>query len=226
MKVARNILKGMLIIIAVPFAFYAIELVAFPKKAIDFSLNQEKYGNTEVLDVNYKLRANKYATGKNEDLGGWYVSKNTPQKVEGEFTDKKLFLKLDENQHTLVEDKFIANKLFLVNNSDESVCFPAQDSRLYIKMQAKTIFGTWSDIDYIPNSWCGNSYHEVCLDKGEYWEFPSLQFKGRHKTKFRYKLENGEDHVFSNEINGFVNNGQFINKQEYFPTSLMDPYNE
>ena len=70
------------------------------------------------------------------------------------------------------------------------------------KNASKKLFGIWSDIEYIPNSWCGNSYHEICIDKGEFWEFPSLQFKGRHKTKFRYKLIRGDKDLFSNEIDG------------------------
>lgn len=137
-----------------------------------------------------------------------------------------LFLQIDEKEIILIQDKFIANKLYLVNNTDENICFPAQDSRLYLKMQAKNIIGHWQDIEYIPNSWCGNSYHEMCIDKETFWEFPSLQFKGRHKTKFRYKLEHGEKEIFSNEVEGYVNNGQFLNKQKYIPINILDPYNE
>lgn len=223
MKSVKKIIKTLIVLIAIPIGLYAIELAFFPKKAIKFQSNQEEF---EILDVNYKLRANKLATGKDKESNGWYVSENESIEIEDKFSDKGFFLKIDKEEFTLVNNKFIANKLFLVNNSDETICLPAQDSRLYLKMQAKNVFGIWSDIEYVPNSWCGNSYHEICLEKGEYWEFPSLQFKGRHKTKFRYKLENGEEDLFSNEIEGYVNNGQFINKQKYYSTNLMDPYNE
>lgn len=219
----KKVLNILITLIVAAIGLYVIELVFFPKKVVELKTNQETF---EVLEVSYKLRANKLAIGKNKESSGWYVSENGPQNIEDKFSDKELFLKIYENEFTLVEDKFIANKLYLVNNSNERICFPAQDSRLYLKMQAKNVFGSWNDIEYIPNSWCGNSYHEICLEKGEFWEFPSLQFKGRHKTKFRYKLEMDENDLFSNEIDGYVNNGQFINKQKYFPTNLMDPYNE
>lgn len=223
MKALRKIMKILTILIAIPIGLYAIELAFFPKRVIEFRTNQVDY---EVLDVNYKLRASKLAVGKNRESNGWYVSENESQRIGDKFSKKELFLKIDETEFTLVEDKFIANKLYLVNNSNEKICLPAQDSRLYLKMQAENVLGIWSDIEYIPNSWCGNSYHEICIDKGEFWEFPSLQFKGRHKTKFRYKLEMDGNNLFSNEIDGYVNNGQFINMQKYFPMNLMNPYNE
>lgn len=223
MKAIKKSIQILTRAIVILIGLYAIEVALFPKKVINIKTNQETF---EVLDVHFKLRANKLAIGRNKESNGWYVSENEPQKIDKKILDKEVFLQIDENEFTLVEDKFIANKLYLVNNSSKEICLPAQDSRLNLKMQAKNIFGSWSDIEYIPNSWCGNSYHEICIEHGELWEFPSLQFKGRHKTKFRYKLEYGENELISNEIEGYVNNGQFINKQKYFPIDLTDPYNE
>lgn len=213
MKIFKRLISILIILMGVSVVLYAIELAFFPKVTPEFETSHQAF---QVLDVNYKLRANKLAVGKDKRSGGWYVSDNEAQKIDNEFSERAFFLSLSEKELTLVEDTFIANKLYLVNNTDTSICLPAQDSRLYLKMQAKNMLGVWSDIEYIPNSWCGNSYHEICIDKGEFWVFPSLQFKGRHKTKFRYKLENGEHDLYSNEIEGYVNNGQFINKQSIF----------
>jgi len=206
MKAIKKSIQILTRAIVILIVLYAMEVALFPKKVINIKTNQETF---EVLDVHFKLRANKLAIGRNKESNGWYVSENEPQKIDKKILDKEVFLQIDENEFTLVEDKFIANKLYLVNNSSKEICLPAQDS-----------------IEYIPNSWCGNSYHEICIEHGELWEFPSLQFKGRHKTKFRYKLEYGENELISNEIEGYVNNGQFINKQKYFPIDLTDPYNE
>jgi hypothetical protein len=225
MKALRKIIKILIITISVSIGLYAIELFFISKKDITSEL-VISYDDFNVTDVNYQLSASKFAIGNIEESQGWYVSDNRPKKNNGKFSRKGLFLNINEKEFTKIKDKFIANKLYLVNNSDEEICFFAQDSRLYLKMQAKNILGFWDDIEYIPGSWCGSSYHEVCLEKGAYWEFPSLQFKGRYKTKYRYKLENGENDLYSNEIDGYVNNGQFLNKQKYFPTNLMNPYDE
>lgn len=47
--------------------------------------------------------------------------------------------------------------MYVVNNTTNKITFNAQDSRLYMKMQAKDSAGEWKDIEYLPSSWCGNS---------------------------------------------------------------------
>ena len=213
-KIVGNILK---VLIVISITFYLVEIVFFPKKAIEVKMDQER---TQFLDVNYKLVASKRAAEKDSESNGWYVSDNEAQQNEGRFSREGIFLRIDTEEDTLVDGTFIADRLYLVNNSEEKLCLPAQDSRLYLTMQAKNILGAWNDIEYLPNSWCGNSYHEVCLSNGEFWEFASLQFRGRYRTKYRYRLDGLESSLFSNEVEGYINSGQFVVKQEYLPLGV------
>lgn len=220
-KWTKKVLKILFTIAILLLSFIVIELVFLNKKNINIEASLSGF---EVLDVNYKVRANKLAADGDVESNGWYASKNIPQEGASKHIGDSLFLKLDEDEFTLIENRYVANKLYLVNNSDSSKCFHAQDSRLNIVMQAKNIFGFWQDIETLPDSWCGNSYHEICLEKGMFWEFESLQFKGRHRTKLRYVLMNDMHELISNEINGYVNTGQFFEFLRYTPSSLMDPY--
>jgi hypothetical protein len=59
---------------------------------------------------------------------------------------------------------------------------------IYMTMQALDEHKIWRDIEYIPSSWSGNSYHQVFLGKNEYWEFEAPLYDGAMKTKLRLKL--------------------------------------
>ncbi len=204
---------------------FALDTILFEKKSPSVEL--EEIQSYEFLDINRMLRVSKYAIGDNEESGGWYESDNYPRKDEKFIHFQGIKLILTEKEFTSIDSIYIANKLYLLNNSESKLCLGAQDSRLNITMQAKNMIGIWQNIEYMPNSWCGNSYHTVCLNKNEYWEFSSPIFRGRHKTKLRYKLKiTKEDEIISNEIDGYVNTGQFINKEKYIPRGVMDPYNE
>jgi hypothetical protein len=120
-----------------------------------------------------------------------------------------------------------------------------------MKMQALNSNGEWMDIEYLPSSWCGNSYHSVELPQNHFWELAALRYEGSFKTRLRIDLtyvdptdtkglprrdknfgldwtyrERRELKVDSNEFQGYVNPGQFWRKEEYFPRGLMDPYDE
>ena len=123
-------------------------------------------------------------------------------------------------------------RLYVVNSTSDTIRFEAQDSRLDIKMQAIDKTGTWRDIEYLPNSWCGNSYHEIELLSGYYFSFSIPVYKGSVKTKLRAELKyldpkTGKEAImYSNEFKGSVNPGQFWRKLEYTPSNIMDPYLE
>lgn len=130
--------------------------------------------------------------------------------------------------------------IFVANSTLDTVNFNAQDGRLYMKMQAKDKTGAWRDIEYLPNSWCGNSYHTMWLAPGNYWSFAAPVYQGALETKLRVELKvvDGKiDHTqfehkknekifYSNEFNGSVNPGQFWRKPGYTPMGIMDPYLE
>jgi hypothetical protein len=126
--------------------------------------------------------------------------------------------------------------LYLANTTRKTIDFTAQDSRLNINMQALDRDGQWKDIEYLPSSWCGNSYHKVALRSAQYWQFTLPQYHGGFKTRLRAALRYslpGKDEaeptqvfMYSNEFEGSVNPGQFWRKEGYTPSGIMDPYNE
>jgi len=134
----------------------------------------------------------------------------------------------------------------VANTTPDTIRFNAQDNRLSMKVQAKDPQGHWRDIEYLPNSWCGNSYHTVTLPESRYWTFVTPVYEGTIQTKLRISLTyidplekvapdaisrrsyrgKKELVVYSNEFNGSVNPAQFWRRPEYHATNIMDPYNE
>jgi len=167
--------------------------------------------------------------------GGWGRSSNLPRndsKYDWIQSNKLNFYRSTDD--TTLYTNTAAKKLFIFNATTDTIFFPAQDSRLYIKIQALNEQGSWRDIEYLPSSWCGNSYHTLLLAPGEHWKFASPMYEGEFKTKLRAELKYqiGPDKgsntkyviVYSNEFAGSINPAQFWRKQEYTPSSLMDPY--
>ena len=139
--------------------------------------------------------------------------------------------------------------VFVANTSGDTINFNAQDSRLYMKMQARDKDGAWRDIEYLPNSWCGNSYHHVELPANHYWTFVAPIYEGIFYTKLRVALtyidpkdlvkppeqeglldwgyrDKRELVVYSNEFEGSINPGQFWRRPVYHPMGIMDSYLE
>jgi hypothetical protein len=143
------------------------------------------------------LRGHIYAQSSIDDstaLGGYGKSSNSPKEIQDslQFSETGFFLKIDTSRILSVEGKYNGYKFFIANKSDSTVKLDASDSRLSIV--AEVFYkGKWQPIEYLPSSWCGNSYHRVYLKENEYWEFEVPKFKGRIKTKLRYRLEIGND---------------------------------
>ena len=140
--------------------------------------------------------------------------------------------------------------VFVANATGDTIRFNAQDSRLYMKMQAIDPKGVWRDIEYIPNSWCGNSYHHLDLPENHYWTFVAPVYEGNFPTRLRIELkyvdpaENIKGAVkkiggldwsyrnkkelllYSNEFEGSVNVAQFWRRPTYQANGIMDSYNE
>ncbi len=192
-----------------------------------------------LLNVDYMNRGYFYASSKFikelAGLGGWGSSDNESKRMNSldKFSPNSLQILIDTNQRTLWGGRYKAVKLFVVNTSPDTLYFDAQDSRLDMKIQAQDKNGEWRDIEYLPSSCCGNSYHTLFLSPMELWEFSTPVYQGGVRTKIRAKLlyrrtkNNKEiDVIYSNEVNGLVNPGQFWNKREYFPLGIMDPYED
>lgn len=203
---------------------------------------QQKNENIKTLaplNIDFMNRGYFYAysspkKSETDDSGGWSTSSNRPQKVsENQFPDNAFTVMIDTLKVDTFATKYSGFKLFISNTTRATITFNAQDSRLYLKLQAQDKNGEWRDIEYLPNSWCGNSYHTVELEPNAFWSFTIPNYRGEFQTKIRAELKfidkaNPEKDklIYSNIINGSVNPGQFWNKRTYFPGGLMDPYND
>ncbi|MDI9312292.1 MAG: hypothetical protein QM535_18930 [Limnohabitans sp.] len=183
------------------------------------------------LNVDFMLRGHLYAKSSIIDstaLGGFGDSKNLPKKINDSLaiTNSGLSLIIDTTQTTTINDKYNGYKLYIANITDTIVQLEASDSRLSVI--AEVFYeGEWKPIEYLPSSWCGNSYHNVYLKQNESWEFDIPKFTGKIKTKLRYKLILSKDtYLYSNEIFTSINKGQLENKEGHKPNGIMDPYND
>lgn len=192
----------------------------------------------QQLNIDYMNRGYYYAGSPyREDLagyGGWGRSDNMPKDIDVapvKYNDS-FSIFIDTNNRASWAGKFEGCKLYVINTTKDTFYFSAQDSRLYMNLQAQNKAGEWKDIEYIPSSWCGNSYHSVYLSPGKLWEFAIPKYHGTQKTKVRAKLlyrstADGEEYtLYSNEVNASVNPGQYWHKKDYYRHGLMDPYND
>jgi hypothetical protein len=197
---------------------------------LSFELNSIAQKHKD-LDINYMLRGQIYAQSAIKDkeaLGGFAQSDNEPRSIteEQNFSGKGLLLKVDTSKIIKIGDSFNGYHFYIANKADSIVRLDASDSRLNVVAEA-FVNGKWSPIEYLPNSWCGNSSHHVYLNRNQYWQFVVPKFRGKIKARIRYKmsLENGIN-IYSNEVLASVNKGQLTKKQKYSPNGIMDPYVE
>jgi HEAT repeat protein len=104
--------------------------------------------------------------------------------------------------------------LRLINRTGETTAFEACDSSLYIVQEALDKQGRWREIEALPTTRCGNSFHRVFLKPDQYWQFPARVYAGPIKTKIRFRLDPGGEQaddksIYSNEFEGFVAEVQF-----------------
>ena len=196
------------------------------------SICSATFGQTKKdLNIDFMLRGHIYAKSSIRDstaFGGFGGSDNIPKKMNDSlnFSENGLFLKIDTTKNATINDKFNGYKFYIGNKSDTIVQLDASDSRLYVIAEVY-YQDKWQPIEYLPSSWCGNSYHSVYLKQNEYWTFDIPKFKGKIKTKLRYRLMVSKDNfIYSNEIFTSINKKQLEEKQGHKPTGLMDPYND
>lgn len=189
------------------------------------------------VDIHYMLRGYFYASSTfDPDLagfGGWGGSENGSEQfapLNGRSGPEVL---VDSARISPFAGTHEGHTVILRNHGPDTLYFPAQDSRLYMKAQAKR-HDTFRDIEYLPTSWCGNSYHTLYLAPGEQWEFTMPKYNGKKATRLRLELQYQRtaghnavnDTLYSHSFPGSVNGGQFTKKQGHHPQSIMDPYSE
>jgi hypothetical protein len=195
--------------------------------------------NLDRLNIDYMNRGYFYSSSPYKQelagYGGWGGSGNDFQKVSesNKLVRGKLNMMVNPDDKEKYRETYEGMKMYVANASKDTFYFDAQDSRLYLKIQAQDRNGKWKDIEYLPSSSCGNSYHSLFLPPTHYWEFVIPLYEGEFKTKLRaellYKKDNdqkNDDILYSNEFDGSINPGQFWRKNPYYPSGLMDPYND
>lgn len=185
----------------------------------------------ECLDVNFKLRGYFYAGTSQTDstaLGGFYADNNSPKQTTIEINDisspDKFQVIAQTDSITEFEKDISGFRVFVINRTNSIMGLSAQDSRIYLKRQ---VFynNKWQDVEYLPSSWCGNSYHSVYIESNEYWDFKAPCLKGKIEARFRFELYvNDNLTIYSNEFQGSFNKRQLIKEQGHKPMGIMDPY--
>jgi len=206
---------------------------------ISFLITINVLNAQECLNVDYKLRGYFYVGTSLRDtmaLGGHYQDSNGPKKVTPRIDTisipGKFQIVVKSDSLIGFSDRVQGFKVFIINKSQSTVQLPAQDSRLYLTRQ---VFhkNKWQDIEYLPNSWCGNSYHSVFIKPNEFWDLQAPCLNGKVNTKFRFKLnaDNGivKNHndiinYYSNEFYGSFNPSQLEKEEGHVPQGIMDPY--
>jgi len=188
------------------------------------------------LNVNFMLRGYFFAGSRitdNNALGGFGSSENLPKAIDGSMSipDGDISVIVYPDNVVAFGSKYRGIRVILANTTDERLGLSASDSRLYMIQEAMDLDGKWKPVEYLPSSWCGNSYHTVFLPSHEYWEFAAAHYTGKRPTKFRIKLsitdpaDQKSRTILSNEFEGSVNAKQFTIQQGHEPASIMDPYN-
>jgi hypothetical protein len=166
-------------------------------------------------------------------LGGWASSTNQAHRLPGASAmPGQLRVSVDaQPTDTLYQRRYSGHHLYISNASPDTVLFNAQDSMLDLILQARDPTGSWRDIEYLPRSFCGNSYHTLFLGPGEYWELAVPAYAGSQPTRLRARLQSRPHqsqppHIwYSNEWAGCVNPGQFWRKRGFaFSANIMNPY--
>jgi hypothetical protein len=161
-----------------------------------------------------------------EALGGFGDSKNFPRPVPADPAREGTLYLEALPEETAGEGRLV---LRLVNRTGAVVWFDASDSRLSIVQEAQDLLGTWRPVEYLPSSFCGNSYHRVGLGTGEAWTFNPRRYEGELRTRLRFRLKRDDaDDLLSNEFVGSVNAGQFDpeRKEGHRRANVMDPYDD
>lgn len=192
-------------------------------------------------NIDFMERAGFYAYSEpdKQALGGYGSSRNYPQRVtrNHKFPPARLAVIVDTSKPDTLGESNPAWNVYVVNTTKGAKLFGAQDSRLAMYVQAKGQDGVWRDIEYLPRSSCGNSYHKLALKPGNFWAFKTAVYAGVYPAKFRIALryldpattgkakeKSKEITIYSNEYEGGVNPAQFWNRNAYSPRNIMDPY--
>ena len=204
-----------------PVLFVVTTLLAFDCSAADL----------KPVDLKFMLRGYCYAASPSNiaKLYGIDEGKNVPNPVSkiSQGAEGELSLVALPDEEVPFDKEYRGFRLLLINRTAAETNLLSCDTRLPIVQEALEGEGIWRPVEYLPSSWCGNSYFCITLPAGHYWEFAAPRYSGKNKVLMRFALHiPGEPPVYSKEFEGSVNPEQFTISQEHTPANLMDPYNE
>ncbi len=182
-----------------------------------------------ILDSKVMLRSYFSAGSKMKGpdaLGGFASSDNFPRSGLGfDVEGGGVQLRALTEDVVPFREEYEGFRVVLLNRTHTVQGFQASDSRLSLIREAKQQDGKWRPIEYLSNSWCGNSYHRVFLKRNDYWEFVAPRYAGTVPVRMRFllRMEDGKA-VYSNEFDGWINPTQYTDLEEHNPTGIMDPY--
>ena len=129
----------------------------------------------------------------------------------------QITLKVDTTDLTVFDDKYLANKLYVINASKDTMTGLFDDAHLDIMQQAKNKKGEWQDLYWAHGSFGFGEFHYYSfkLPPNEYITYPVPIFKGAIKTSLRYRLRFDNKIIYSNTFTGQVNETQFINYKSF-----------
>ncbi|MFD0999437.1 WG repeat-containing protein [Ohtaekwangia kribbensis] len=161
-----------------------------------------KQWKLDTLEIHRALLDYKFETYFNYVRMGGFRYGNQPSLI------------LDTTDLTAFADKYLAYKLYLINQTRDTVTIPIRGGRPKLIPQAINPKGEWQDLDIYDIFICGNEPHEYSMPPAGYQVFAAPFFKGSYKTKFRFKLYLEDDkELYSNTYTGYMNPEQVVTEE-------------
>ena len=192
---------------------------------------QQEAGSKEAIlpfNVDYMGRSNYLVLSQPlppyNFFGGWPPGYNPPRPAPpaAHPTSQPQVLLAATPRAGTYQKRYAGYELTVANTTADTVLFDVKDSCLFANMQAQDEHGRWQDIEYMPYTFCGNSYSRHLLPPGQQWAFTVPAYAGSQPTRLRLKLTINmtydpatERVVYSNEVLGSINPGQFWRKRGY-----------
>jgi hypothetical protein len=157
-----------------------------------------------------------------DDRGGYGESDNGPTAAPRVAHTGGLYLHIDRD--AAVRWRGHAGvRVRLVNGGAEIATLRAQDSRIDLVQQVR-VDAAWRDLEHLPKSWCGNSFHTVSLPAGAAWVLDLPRYAGPIDADLRVVLRHDGLEVASAPFRGGVTAGQLAGERGAdTPRDVMDP---
>ena len=109
------------------------------------------------------------------------------------------------------------NKIWIINNTTDTVSIQMQDMSYICILQGLTKGGQWFPIQYWKFSTCGNSYYDKAFAPKTANSFiATIPKEGTYKTKLRFKFLCTDKFYYSNEFDGKIDYCDFVEDNTNF----------